>query len=254
MSPIMNSRTAAVERGLALVLSDRDYNVSLLARVILGMGVVSLERPARPLATEMIREARPDVVFYVANPERAADVELAASIATVHRGEMIAVVPGADDSEDVRMLSAGADACIHDSDRPELAEAVIRALMRRGHTGSESGAEEVLEAGDISLYPGRYEVRVAGRPVRLTVTEFQVLSVLMRSPNVVYTPLRLLEQATGAAYAAPEARDAVKVFIRRIRVRLDEQGISPAAIVNVRGVGYMLQPELARISEPALTH
>ena len=79
---------------------------------------------------------------------------------------------------------------------------------------------------------------LAGRPVELTATEYELLRVLSASPGRALTYRSLLRQAWGRrGYVDPKLVHAV---VRRLRRKLGEDGARAAYILNERGVGYRM--------------
>ena len=92
--------------------------------------------------------------------------------------------------------------------------------------------------GTLCIDFGRQEVRISGRRLSLTPTEFKVLCHLARHEGTVVTRETLLASVWGSeSYADPEF---VKKYIHRLRVKLEDDPAEPRIIVNRRGVGYML--------------
>ena len=77
-----------------------------------------------------------------------------------------------------------------------------------------------------------------GRPVTLTLKEFELLRTLLARPGVVFTRDRLLSEVWGTDYDG-ETR-TVDVHIRTLRQKLGEAG---ALIGTVRGVGYRMEAQ-----------
>jgi two-component system phosphate regulon response regulator PhoB len=77
------------------------------------------------------------------------------------------------------------------------------------------------------------EVRVAGRPVKLSMTEFDLLNLLVANPGKVFSRKEIVLKTKGAGY--PVTDRAVDVHIVSIRRKLDNAG---GMIETVRGVGY----------------
>ena len=85
----------------------------------------------------------------------------------------------------------------------------------------------------------KHEVTVEGKPVILTLKEFELLEHLMRNRNIVLTRDQLLEDIWGYDFDG-ETR-TVDVHIRTLRQKLGEKG---AIIETVRGVGYRIGEKL----------
>jgi DNA-binding response OmpR family regulator len=114
----------------------------------------------------------------------------------------------------------------------------IRAVLRRASLLAEmgGGAEEMVEADDLSINPAKRSLSVAGRPVQLTYVEFEVLRTLATHPGRVYTRQALLETVWGdSAYREPRTID---VHIRHLREKIEADPSDPTYIFTVRGVGY----------------
>ncbi len=92
----------------------------------------------------------------------------------------------------------------------------------------------VLRCGDVELSEDGRSVRVAGRPVVLTFSEFEVLDALMRRPGIAVPRAQLMVPGRGAG-AADHSR-AIDVYIRRIRHKL--RAAAAFSIETVPGVGY----------------
>jgi DNA-binding response OmpR family regulator len=112
----------------------------------------------------------------------------------------------------------------------------IRAVLRR--SGGSIYADDVFTADRVRLDRSRREVTVAGQPVELTFSEFELLSTLIANPGRVFNRLELLRAIWGdSAYRDPRGID---VHIRHLREKLEETPEHPRLIVTVRGAGYRL--------------
>ena len=118
----------------------------------------------------------------------------------------------------------------------EELEARIRAVLRR--TNASAGSKSrVLRSGPLTVDPDRWTAAWRGEPLKLAKREFQLLAALMARPGAVATHEALL-RAMGAE-DAPDL-NALRVGIARLRKRLAEAGMDPAALSSFSGVGYML--------------
>jgi two-component system, OmpR family, response regulator len=95
----------------------------------------------------------------------------------------------------------------------------------------------VLRAGPIVLDPARHEVHCSGAPLRLTVTEFGILALLMQQPGRVYTRTRLMESAY--AYDNLITERTIDTHVKRIRKKFRDVGHDP--VETVHGLGYKLR-------------
>ena len=131
-----------------------------------------------------------------------------------------------------RALEAGAADYIVKPFSPTELTARVRAALRR-----RSGPEPFV-LGDLSIDYGRRRVSVAGRPVRLTATEYELLRLLSVSAGRVATYDALLRQVWGEKDTGDP--EPVRNFVRKLRRKLGDDAAEPTYILNERGVGYRM--------------
>ena len=98
--------------------------------------------------------------------------------------------------------------------------------------------DHIIELGDLLLNLDKFEVRVRGQIIDLTLREFEVLKYLASQPGQVVTREVLLEKVWGYEYYG-DIR-TVDVTIRRIREKIENDTSSPKILITKRGVGYYL--------------
>ena len=137
-----------------------------------------------------------------------------------------------------RALEAGADDYIVKPFSPTELTARIRAVLRR----RSNPVPFVL--GKIAIDYDRRRVTVAGRPVTLTATEYELLRVLSQSVGRVMSHETLLRRVwAGRGSGGPKI---VRAYVKRLRSKLGDDAARPALIFNERGVGY----RMARQGDP----
>ncbi|MDI6631637.1 MAG: response regulator transcription factor [Bacillota bacterium] len=145
-----------------------------------------------------------------------------------------------EDTDKIVGLELGADDYLAKPFNTRELVARIRAVLRRtAHAGEEAPAG-VLQFGDLEIDIPRQRVTVAGRPVELTATEFDLLSTLARRPGRVFTREILLEQVWGSPYTDPRTVD---VYIRRIREKIEPDPAHPCWVMTKRGSGYFFKEQ-----------
>lgn len=114
----------------------------------------------------------------------------------------------------------------------------VRALLRRASSRAAASAavSDVMNLGPLSLSPSRHEVSLEGKPLNLTVREFDLLSFLMRSPGVVFNRETLLQRVWGWDFDGGSR--TVDVHVQTLRQKLGDHA---DLIETVRGVGYRLR-------------
>ena len=123
---------------------------------------------------------------------------------------------------------------------PELL-ARVRALSRR--PPEKEADETVLTAGDVTLDPGRHEVRRAGKRIELTAKEFALLATLMQRPGQVFTRSVLLDAVWGGTTGA--YTNVVDLYVHYLRKKIDASE-APSRIRTVHGAGYTFAPRTER--------
>ena len=113
------------------------------------------------------------------------------------------------------------------------------ALKRRRVSQDDPTA---LAVGELSLDPSSRRVVYRGRPITLTVREFELLKYLMANADRVVSRQRLLNSVWEYGY--DPGTKIVDVYVRYLRKKLDDEG--PESIIQtVRGVGYMISSQPA---------
>lgn len=148
----------------------------------------------------------------------------------------ILMLTARDDSIDkILGLEMGADDYVTKPFDSREVVARIRAILRRVNK-KNPGTTLVLDGGRIRINLPSQRVTVAGQPVSLTPTEFDLLVHLVQHPSQVFSRQQLLEQVWG--YDFPGDLRTVDVHIRRLRQKVEQDPSDPSLIITRFGVGY----------------
>lgn len=115
-------------------------------------------------------------------------------------------------------------------------KARIRALLRRAGAAKKQEPEQKLVCGHITLDRSSRSASREDVPVDLTAKEFDLMELLMRNPNRVYSRETLLDAIWG--YDVSSEIRTVDVHIRRLREKLELNPAQPEHILTKWGVGY----------------
>jgi DNA-binding response OmpR family regulator len=140
-----------------------------------------------------------------------------------------------DENDKVLGLELGADDYVTKPFSPRELTARVRAVLRRMDKQAGRGSE-ILRAGELALDKAGRSLSVAGRPVDLTPSEFDLLAALMAAPGRVFSRLELLERLQGAAYEGYER--TIDVHIRNLRTKIEADPSNPRYVETVYGAGY----------------
>ncbi len=132
-------------------------------------------------------------------------------------------------------LELGADDYISKPFSPREVVLRVKAVLRRFQ--QEESVVELIEVGGIELDVSGHQLRVRGREMPLTATEFRLLRLLLERSGRVQTRGQLLSDVWG--YAEDIDSRTVDTHIRRLRRKL---GPEAERIETVIGVGYRLRP------------
>jgi two-component system, OmpR family, alkaline phosphatase synthesis response regulator PhoP len=116
----------------------------------------------------------------------------------------------------------------------------VSAVLRRSQNDDlrqTESTEKVITAGELSIYPEKYEVVVGGETVPLRPKEFEVLLYLVQRPGVVITRDDLMNVVWGFDYIGGQRTVDVHVSSLRKKLELSQQSVQ---IESIRGVGYKL--------------
>ena len=139
---------------------------------------------------------------------------------------------GRDETIATALEMGAADYIVKPFSKTELTARVKAALHRR------YGSSESFRLGELAIRYEDRQVSVAGRPVYLTATEFELLRALAVNAGRILTYDALLRQVWGRRDSGD--RRVVHAFVKRLRQKLGDDAVSPSYIFTERHVGYRM--------------
>ena len=120
-------------------------------------------------------------------------------------------------------------------------KANLRKLETKQNPQEEKNEAKKIEVGRLSLDLDKFEAKVDGKVIDLTIREFEVLKFLAMQQGQIVTREVLLEKVWGYEYYG-DIR-TVDVTVRRIRGKIEKDTTNPDILVTKRGVGYYIKTE-----------
>lgn len=187
---------------------------------------------------ELVETESPDIVILDLGLPDTSGFEVLQQIRLFSQVPTIILTVRSEEADVVKGLEWGADDYITKPFRQLEFLARVKALIRR-QAGSE---EEQVVFGPLRLDPTTGQLRHNAKEISLTVTESHIMGHLMRNGGRAVTHASLAEAVWGDDY--PGAADSLKVHIRRLREKVEEDPSNPKLILTRTGVGYFLaKPE-----------
>jgi DNA-binding response OmpR family regulator len=219
-------RILVVEDEMQIGRTLRDY------LEVAGFDVTVVGEGSAALASA--RGRRPDLVVLDLGLPGMDGLDVARELRRTSTTPIVMLTARGEESDRIVGLELGADDYLVKPFSPKELVARVRAVLRRT-TGTAGGAE-VLRAGDVEVDLPKMRARVAGRPVDLTPTEFQLLVALVREPGRVFTRGQLLDALHGVTIDSYER--AVDAHVKNLRRKIEPEVGRPRYVLTVHGVGY----------------
>ena len=144
------------------------------------------------------------------------------------------------EADRVNGLEFGADDYVAKPFSPRELTARVKAVLRRAGGRVDTPSEpEVLAGGPLELSTASRQASLDGRPLDLTVKEFDLLAHLMSHPGRAFRREELMEQVWGFSYGDTST---VTVHVSRLREKVEADPGSPRLVRTVRGIGYRFEP------------
>lgn len=223
-----------------LVVDDDKQIVRLVSAYLEQAGYQVLTAYDGETALHLLRRERPAlVVLDLMLPDRDGW-----DITRLVRGDdylaatpVIMLTARVEDADRINGLDLGADDYITKPFNPAEVVARVRAVLRRTVGGPVT--PHMLQVDILRLDLDAHTATLAGTPLDLTPTEFDLLQVLVAHPGRAFTRLELIEQGLGYAYDGLER--TVDSHIKNLRKKLAADANQPIYIETVYGVGYRLR-------------
>jgi two-component system, OmpR family, alkaline phosphatase synthesis response regulator PhoP len=219
------ARILVVEDEMQIARNLRDY------LEVAGFDVTVVGDGGAALASA--RGERPDLVVLDLGLPGIDGLDVARELRRASTVPIVMLTARGEETDRVVGLELGADDYLVKPFSPKELVARVRAVLRRT---SRAGAAEVIRGGEVEVDLTKMRVRVAGRTVELTPTEFQLLATMIREPGRVFTRAQLQDALHGVTVETYER--AIDAHVKNLRRKIEPEPGHPRFVLTVHGVGY----------------
>jgi two-component system KDP operon response regulator KdpE len=209
----------------------------LVSEVLGAVGFEVVAATGGEAAIEQVALEQPDLVLLdILMPPGIDGYEVCQRIREFSNVPVIMLTAKAQETDMLRGFDMGADDYLTKPFSAKELVARVRAVLRRAQRSEET--TPILECGNLVIDFARRQVRVAGKTVSLTRTEYALLRQLALAPNCILLHQDLLTEVWGPEYR--DDLDYLRAYIHYLRRKLEADPSDPEYIVTSPGFGYML--------------
>ena len=233
-----------------LVVDDEQAIIDVLVYNLKKEGYETLEATDGITAVNMALEEKPDLMLLDIMLPKLDGLSVCKRVKNYLNIPILMLTAKDAEIDKIVGLELGADDYITKPFSVRELMARVKANLRRNEMAStkKENAQEVglqstkknnaIKVNELELDLDRFEVKVRGEIIDLTLREFEVLKFLATEPGQVVTRETLLEKVWGYEYYG-DIR-TVDVTVRRIREKIEKDTSTPKILITKRGVGYYI--------------
>ncbi len=222
---LLAENDARLIRYLRANLEEQQYKVQTISHGVQFLRQIELEEP--------------DVIILSTQLADMHGIELLQRLREFSNAPVMMLYDTCDEDERVQLFDLGCDDLVMKPFSMKELLARVRALLRRrSQPVEETQKSSVFATGDLVIDYAQHLVTVRGLPVKLSRTEYKLLSTLAQNVDMVVTHELLLEKVWGPEYNRDI--DFIWVYISRLRRKVEANSRRPEYILTVPDVGYKL--------------
>ena len=233
-----------------LIVDDEQPIVDILVHNLVKEGYKTIEANDGITAVNMALEQKPDLILLDIMLPKMDGLSVCKRIKNSYNVPILMLTAKDEEIDKILGLELGADDYITKPFSVRELMARIKANLRKAdinlenqivektNQASDKKKDSKIIVGDLELDLDKFEVKVRGEIIDLTLREFEVLKFLASQPEQVITRETLLEKVWGYEYYG-DIR-TVDVTVRRIREKIEKGTSAPKILITKRGVGYYI--------------
>ncbi len=237
-----------VDTKTILIVDDEQPIIDILVYNLKKEGYSTIEASDGLTAIDMALEQKPDLILLDIMLPKLDGLSVCKRIKNSLNVPIIMLTAKDGEIDKILGLELGADDYITKPFSVRELVARVKANLRKVDAnsnlqtseaqGEEKKKESKIKVGELELDLDKFETKVRGEVIDLTLREFEVLKFLVTQPEQVVTRETLLEKVWGYEYFG-DIR-TVDVTVRRIREKIEKDTSTPKILITKRGVGYYI--------------
>jgi two-component system phosphate regulon response regulator OmpR len=225
-----------------LVIDDDLKLQELLNQYLITHGFETIPHYDGGGVVEKIFEVKPELIILDIMLPVKDGLEVLKEIRSSFKIAVIMLTARGEDSDRILGLEIGADDYLSKPFNPRELVARIKAVLRRGEPFAERLEQNFLEIDGVTVNEGNCTISKFGRSEELSVTELNLLKVLISSLDNALSRDKLLDLVRGKGFTAFDR--SIDMHISKLRNKLEKIGDSKHRIRTVWGIGYMMVSRL----------
>ena len=215
------------------LLIDDDVKLGRLLKDFLKKSNINLFTINNPTESfSSIEECKPDIIILDVMMPKMDGFEVCKNIRKVHSIPIIMLSARGDSEDKIKGLDLGADDYIAKPFQPRELLARIHSLLRRVSDEKKISIKGFFEVDELHR-----EIKIKGELLPLANKEYELLSLLVFNPGVIYTRDDLLKEIKGVE--AKLFSRSIDILISRLRNKIEKNNESPEYIKTIWGKGYI---------------
>jgi len=227
-----------MKNALLLIVDDEPHIREIVRFAAEKAGYQCIEAGDGEAALAATEQHSPDLIVLDIKMPKKSGLEVCRALRTDSQVPIIFLTSNDEEIDRILGLEMGGDDYVTKPFSPRELVSRIGAVLRRSRPGAQAVGHEqhVLRHGDLSLNEERFEARWRGQVLTLTVTEFGLLSALLRRPGKVFSRDELMDRMYRFDNHVSDR--TVDSHVRRVRRKF----AGAEVVETVHGVGYRLGP------------
>ena len=215
------------------LLIDDDVKLGRLLKDFLKKSNINLFTVNNPTESfSSIEECKPDIIILDVMMPKMDGLKVCKNIRKIHSIPIIMLSARGDSEDKIKGLDLGADDYIAKPFQPRELLARIHSLLRRVSDEKKISIKGYFEVDELHR-----EIKMKGELLQLTNKEYELLSLLVFNPGVIYTRDDLLREIKGVE--AKLFSRSIDILISRLRNKIEKNTESPEYIKTIWGKGYI---------------